>query len=555
MTTHDATTAGSRVAPPAASARGRWATLVVLAAAQFMVFLDETVVNVALPSIKAELGFTQPALAWVVNAYMLAFGGLLLLGGRIADLYGRRRVFLAGTAVFGVASLLDGLAMSPGLLVAARALQGVGAALATPAALALITSLFPPGAERVRALSIWGALSGLGFAVGNLLGGIITDLASWRWVFLINVPIAVASLGIVPRFVAESRSAIRTRFDVRGAITLMAGMSTLVSAFLDAASVGWGAAQTHVLLAIALTLLAAFGVIESRGTAPLIPLGVLRNRRTLVPNAVQFLLGGSLISSFFLLTLYLQQVLGYTPLQAGISYLPLAAGVATATALANRWVPTQGPRRLAAAGLTLAAAGLLVLAHAPALGSYLADVLPALVLLGVGAGLAFVSITNAALATVAEAVAGLASALLSTAVMLGGSLGLAVLATVATARRNGLLATGATQLTAQVGGLDLAFAVAAVGALIAALIAAMALNRNYAETTADPKGNDEASSSGQDQPAPWADDAAVRRRAKRPYSNAHINFTVCGDRRHDDRLVQHLGCVRGRCRSGPVRSG
>jgi EmrB/QacA subfamily drug resistance transporter len=501
MSTYDATTADSPLALPASTTRRRRTALIVLAAAQFMVFLDETVVNVALPSIKADLGFTQPTLAWVINAYMLAFGGLLLLGGRIADLYGRRRIFLAGTAVFGLASLLDGLALSPAQLVAARGLQGVGAALATPAALALITSLFPPGAERVRALSIWAALSGLGFAVGILLGGVITDLASWRWVFLINVPIAVASLGIVPRFITESRSTARPRFDAPGAITLTAGMSTLVYAFLNAASVGWGAAQTHLLLALALTMLAAFGVIESRGTAPLIPLGILRNRRTLVPNTVQFLLGGSLISSFFLLTLYLQQVLGYTPLQAGISYLPLAAGVATATAVANRWVPTQGPRRLAAAGLTLAAVGLLVLAHAPADGSYLVNVLPALVLLGFGAGLSFVSITNAALATVDETVAGLASALLSTAVMLGGSLGLAVLATVATARRNSLLDTRATQLAAQVGGLNLAFAVAATGALIAALIAAVALNRNRAATNADLKRHDGASSDGPDQPA------------------------------------------------------
>jgi EmrB/QacA subfamily drug resistance transporter len=483
MTTNDSATASATVAVPTAATRRRWVALIVLAAAQFMVFLDETVVNVALPSIKTDLGFTQAGLAWVVNAYMLAFGGLLLLGGRIADLYGRRRVFLAGTALFGIASLLDGLATSPQLLVAARGLQGVGAALATPAALALITSLFPAGAERVRALSIWGALSGLGFAVGILLGGIVTDLASWRWVFLINVPIAVVSLVIVPRFVTDSRAPSRPRFDVPGAISLTAGMSTLVYSFLNAASAGWGAAQTLILLTIALTLLAAFGVIESRAAAPLIPPGLMRNRRTLVPNAVQFLLGGALISSFFLLTLYLQQVLRYTPLQAGIGYIPLAAGVATATALANRWVRTQGPPRLAAAGLTLAAAGLLILAHAPVQGSYLLNVLPALALLGIGAGFAFVSITTAAMATVDESVAGIASALLSTAVMLGGSLGLAVLAATATARRDSLLATGATQLAAQVGGLNLAFAVGAVGAITAAGIA-LALNRD--RTTSKP---------------------------------------------------------------------
>jgi len=480
MTSQGATTADSVSALPGSSSRRRWAALITLATAQFMVFLDETVVNVALPSIKADLGFTQASLAWVVNAYMLAFGGLLLLGGRIADLFGRRRIFLAGTALFGLASLLDGLATSPTLLVAARGLQGVGAALATPAALALLTSVFPPGAERVRALNIWGALSGLGFAVGILLGGIVTDLASWRWVFLINVPIAAASLGFVPRLVAESRVATGPRFDLPGAITLTAGMSTLVYAFLNAANVGWGATQTHLLLAIALTLLAAFGLVESKGNAPLIPPGIVLSRRSFVPNAVQFLLGGSLISSFFLLTLYLQQVLGYTPLQAGMAYLPLAGGVATATALANRWVRTQGPRRLAAAGLATAAAGLVVLADAPAAGSYLSNVLPALILLGVGAGFAFVSVTTAALAKVDDAVSGLASAMLSTAVMLGGSLGLAVLATTATSRRNSLLDAGATPFAVQVGGLNLAFALAAIGALIAAMIAAFALNRDSA---------------------------------------------------------------------------
>jgi len=286
------------------SARQRWAALAALAVAQFMVFLDETVVNVALPSIKGDRGFTQATLAWVVSAYIVVFGGLVLLGGRAADLFGRRRMFLIGTALFGAASLLDGLAQSQGMLLGARVLQGVGAALATPAALALVTALFPVQAERLKALSIWGALSGLGFAVGILLGGAITQAASRRWVFLINVPVAAASLVVVPRLVADSRIAGRRGFDLGCAVTVTAGMTTLVYMLVKAPDYGWGSPVTLTLLATAIGLLAAFTVIERGSAAPLIPAGFLHRPAALVPNVLQLLLGVSAITTLFLLTLY-----------------------------------------------------------------------------------------------------------------------------------------------------------------------------------------------------------------------------------------------------------
>jgi EmrB/QacA subfamily drug resistance transporter len=455
----------------------RWLALAVLAAAQFMVFLDETVVNVALPSIKVDLGFSQATLAWVVSAYIVVFGGLVLLGGRVADLVGRRRMFLVGTAVFGAASLLDGLAMSQGMLLGARALQGVGAALATPAALALVTVLFPAGTERAKALGIWGALSGLGFAVGILLGGAITEIASWRWVFLINVPVALATFAVVPRLIVESRVRGRPGFDLGGAIAVTAGMTTLVYTVVKAPDYGWRSLETHVLLGAGLILLGAFAIIERRSSSPLIPAGFLHRRTALVPNVLQLLLGVSAISTLFLLTLYIQQVLGYTPLQAGVAYLPLAGGVALATAVANRLVARLGPRPLAIAGLAIAAAGMALLGRAPVAGDYFADVLPAMVVIGLGAGLSFVSITTAALASVDDESSGLASGLLSTAVQFGGALGVAALVAVASERSGELLASGAAPLAAQVGGLQLAFLIAAAVSLAASVIAAFALPR------------------------------------------------------------------------------
>jgi EmrB/QacA subfamily drug resistance transporter len=454
----------------------KWLALAALAVAQFMVFLDETVVNVALPSIKVDLGFSEATLAWVVSVYIVVFGGLVLLGGRAADLFGRRRVFLAGTAVFGAASLLDGLAGSQSMLLAARALQGVGAALATPAALALVTALFPAGAERVKALGLWSALSGLGFAIGILLGGAITDFASWRWVFLINVPVAMAAIVVVPRLVDESRAAVASRgFDLAGAVAVTVGMTTLVYAAVKAPDYGWRSLETHALVGAAMVLLGAFAIIERRSSAPLIPPGFLGRREALVPNLVQLLLGVSALSTLFLLSLYVQQVLGYTPLQAGLAYLPLAAGVATATALANKIVPRVGPRVLALAGLAIAAVGTARMGHAPVDGSYYVDVLPAMIVIGLGAGFSFVSITTAALASVDDEAAGLASGLLSASVQLGGAFGVAALVALASERSTDLIGSGSAPLAAQVGGLQLAFLVAAGVALAASLVAALAL--------------------------------------------------------------------------------
>jgi EmrB/QacA subfamily drug resistance transporter len=475
----DADTAGAR--DPAISRR--WIALAVLAVAQFMVFLDETVVNVALPSIKLDLGFSESSLAWVVNAYILTFGGLLLLGGRIADLVGRRRVFLIGTAVFGVASLVDGLAGSEGMLLGARAVQGIGAALATPAALSLVTGLFPPGPERTRALALWGALSGLGFALGILLGGVITEVASWRWVFLINVPFAAVTLALVPRLIAESRVAGRG-FDLPGAAAVTAGMTALVYIVLEASDYGWRSAETHAGFGAALVLLATFAMIERRSATPLVPAGFLHRRATLVPNVLQLFLGASAISTFFLLTLYLQQVLGYTPLEAGIAYLPLAAAVAAATALAQRLMPRFGPRPFAAAGLAIAGVGLVVLSRAPVAGDYLADVLPALLPVGLGAGLAFPSITAAALARVDEAAAGLASGLLSAAAQIAGALAIAILVAVVSERSSDLIGAGSAPLAAQVGGFQLAFLIAAGSAQLGSLVAMVALPKGKAAEAA-----------------------------------------------------------------------
>ena len=473
--------------PQDPAARRRWLALAVLAIAQFMVFLDETVVNVALPPIKASLGFSQTSLAWVISAYVLAFGGLILLGGRAADLAGRRRIFLIGTAIFGIASLANGLATSQGLLIGARALQGLGAALATPAALALVTNLFPAGAMRTKALTLWGALSGLGFAIGVLLGGVITQAASWRWVFFINVPIALVGLLAVPRLVGESRNPGQPGFDVAGAVTITAGMSTLVYTLLKGASYGWTSATTIGLFIAAAVLLAAFAVIESRAAVPLVPRGFVHRRTTLVPTILQWLLTVSAFSSFFMLTLYLQQVLGYTPLQAGLGYIPLAAALVAASVIASKVILRAGPRPLTITGLAAVGIGLALLAHVPAGATYPANILPALVLIGFGGGFSFVSINTAALAQVQETVSGLASGVLSSAAQLGGAVGLAVIVALATARSGALLRTGAAAVAAQTGGLRLGFLLAAAVALAASVVAAIALQRQKTSRATAPE--------------------------------------------------------------------
>jgi MFS family permease len=337
------------------------------------------------------------------------------------------------------------------------------------------------GDERAKGLGIWGALSGLGFAIGILLGGVITDVASWRWVFLINVPFAAATLAVVPRLVADSRAAARRGFDLAGAATVTAGTTALVYTLIETSKYGWRSVETHAGVGAAIVLLVAFALIERRSESPLIPTGFLHRRATLVPNLLQQLLGASLISAFFLLTLYLQKVLGYTPLEAGFAYLPLAAAVAAATGVANKLVVRVGPRPLAAAGLGIASIGLMRLGRAPVDGKYLADLLPSLIALGFGAGLSFVSITTAALERVDEEAAGLASGLLSTSVQIGGALGIAILVSVLTTRSGDLAGSGSAPLAAEVGGLQLAFLIAAGVAQVASLLAGFGLKKRIAE--------------------------------------------------------------------------
>jgi EmrB/QacA subfamily drug resistance transporter len=461
----------------------RWLALAVLALAQFMLFLDETIVNVALPSIKDALGFSQAGLAWVIDAYILLFGGFLLLGGRAADIFGRRRMFLVGTALFGLASLLVGLAQSQQLLIGARALQGIGAALATPAALALVTTLFTEDKERAKALGVWGGLAGLGFASGVLLGGLITDLFEWRWVFLINVPVALLVLAAVPRIVPESRPPTRPSFDLAGAAAITGALTTFVFAILETGSNGWLSHKTTGLLSAATALLVVFVAVERRSSAPLVPARLVKRRTTIAANVIQYAVAASLISSFFLLTLYLQQVLGYSPLRAGLAYIPLAAMFALAMGSAGKLAPLLGVRPLIAGGLVISAVGLVLFAHLPVEGNYLTDVLPALLLMALGGGWALVSVTMAALAKVDESVAGLASGLLNSSGQLGGAVGVAVLAAIAANRGADALASGATPLAAQVEGFRLAFFIAAAISLAGAVVAAVTLERLGPERT------------------------------------------------------------------------
>ena len=456
-----------------------WLVLVLVGLAQFMVVLDATIVNVALPSIQRGLDFSSTSLQWVVNAYTLAFGGFLLLGGRAADLFGRRRLFLIGVAVFSAASLLNGLATSSTMLVAGRALQGLGGALVSPAALSILTTTFAEGRERTRALGVWSAVAVGGGAVGLILGGVLTDLVSWQWVFFVNVPVGAAALLLSLRFVPESRPVVHSRrIDVGGAVTITAGLLVLVYAIVNAQTAGWLSGQTLALVSVAGVLLAGFVVIEGRHRSPLIRLGLLRTRSLAGADAVMLLVASGMFAMFFFASLYVQDVLGYSPLRAGLAFLPVTAGIVTGAGLSQRLIRTSGVRAVAMGGMTLAAVGLFTLSRVPVDGAYLANLLPGLVTMAVGMGLTFVPLTLIATTNVDAADAGLASGLLNTAQQVGGALGLALLATLAAGRTSGALsglghvATGADHATALVSGFQLAFLVA--GVLIASGVAVLA---------------------------------------------------------------------------------
>jgi EmrB/QacA subfamily drug resistance transporter len=421
--------------------RRRWIALILLCAAQFVVVLDASIVNVALPSIGRALHFSEENLQWVVNAYVLVFGGFLLLGGRMADLLGRRRVFMGGLVLFGLASLVGGLANSEGMLIAARAVQGLGAAILSPAALSIVTTTFAEGSERNRALGIWGAVAGSGGAAGVLLGGVLTDSLGWEWVFFVNTPIALAAAFIAPRLIDESRSEVEIRtFDAAGAVTVTAGLSLLVYTMVDATNVGWGSTQTIVLLAVSALLLAAFVVIELRSRAPLIPFRVFRLPNIVGANVTGLLIGASLFSMFFFVSLYMQQVLGYSPLKSGFSYLPLAVTIILSAGIASQLVTKFGFKPILVFGMGLIAIGLLMFSGVPVHGSFASDVLPASIVAAAGLGFSFVPVTIAAVSGVRDDDAGLASGLINTSQQIGGALGLAVLSTIAISKTDDVMA-------------------------------------------------------------------------------------------------------------------
>jgi EmrB/QacA subfamily drug resistance transporter len=468
------------------SSTNKWLALALLAAAQFVVILDASIVNVALPSIGRDLHFSQDDLSWVVNAYVLVFGGFLLLGGRLADLLGRRRLFIVGLILFAAASLAGGLAQSSGWLVAARAVQGLGAALLSPAALSLVTVLFAEGSERNKAMGVWGAVAGSGGAVGVLLGGMLTEWAGWEWVLFVNVPIGLFAAAIAPRLLPESRNEGERHFDVAGAVTITAGLSLLVYALVDANDAGWASAQTLGLGAIALALIAGFYVIERRQKAPLVPFpGIFRMRTITGINVSAVLIAAALFSMFFFISLYMQNVLGFSPIEAGLAYLPLAVGLIITAGASAGLVTRFGFKPVLVTGLIITAGGLVWFGQVSPDGSYVGDILFPSLLAAVGLGLAFVSMTVAAVSGVEAHEAGLASGLINTSQQIGGALGLAILATVANSRIDDLTASGSPPNVALTEGFQSAFLVGAgmaiAGAILAIVLVSGRASREHAE--------------------------------------------------------------------------
>ena len=398
--------------------------------AQFMVVLDATIVNVALPSIQHGLHFSATSLQWVVNAYTLVFGGFLLLGGRAADLLGRQRLFVAGVVVFTLASLLNGIAPNAATLVGGRALQGLGAALVSPAALSIVMTTFAEGRERTKALGIWSAIAAGGGAVGLVLGGLLTDTLSWRWVFFINLPIGIAAMVAAIRYIPESRAEKRPdTADVGGAVSVTAGLLVLVFAIVKTQAYGWTSGRTLGLGALAVALLVAFVVIELRSKAPLIRLGIFRMRSLTSSNLSMLFVISGLFGMFFFASIYVQEILGYSPLKAGLAFVPVTAGIVIGAGLAQQAIVRLGVRRVPLVGIVMATAGLVLLAMIPTHGTYLADLLPGLMLMSVGMGLTFVPLTLIATTNIDAEDAGLASGIFNTAQQVGGAIGLAALST------------------------------------------------------------------------------------------------------------------------------
>jgi EmrB/QacA subfamily drug resistance transporter len=474
------------------SASSRWAVLVVVCLAQFMVVLDATIVNVALPSIQRGLHFSNANLQWVINSYTLMFGGFLLLGGRAADFFGRRRLFLAGVAVFSIASLINGLAQSSEMLIIGRGLQGLGGAMVSPAALSIITTTFAEGPDRTKALGVWSAIAAGGAAIGLLMGGVLTDALSWEWCFIVNVPVGIAAIVATFRIVPESLAEHKPdTVDIAGAVSVTSGLVILVYAIVKAQQWGFGSARTLGLGAVAVALLATFVLIERRSKAPLVRLGIFRLRSLSGANLVMTLVAAGMFSMFFFVTLYVQDVLGYSPLKAGLAFLPVTAGIMVGAGLAQQGIRTLGARLQTVVGISTATVGMFLLTAMPAHGSYLSDILPGLLFVAFGMGMTFVPITLMATTGVHGDDQGLASGLLNTAQQVGGALGLAVLSTVSFNHASSQLSSlghapsAADRTAALVGGYTTAFTVGAflmgIGAL---LILAIVRRRDVATIVA-----------------------------------------------------------------------
>jgi EmrB/QacA subfamily drug resistance transporter len=468
--------------------RTRWLALYVLCAGSLMIVLDMTIVNVALPSIRTDLGFSETSLAWVVNAYLLTFGGFLLLGGRLGDLFGHRRLFLVGIALFTVASAACGLAGSQNALIAARAVQGLGGAVASAVSLSLMMNLFTTPADRAKAMGVFGFVSSGGGSIGVLLGGVLTGTINWHWIFLINLPIGIVVVLLSLKLLPEAHTVTQHgRIDFAGAITVTASLMLAVYAIVNGNQNGWTSGQTLGLLAGAAVLLAIFLAVESRVSAPLVPLGLFRLRNLATANVVGVLWAAAMFASFFLSALYLQVVLGYSPLKVGLAFLPtnLVMGVLS-LGFSAKIVMRYGIKRPLALGLSLAAISLLLFARAPVDGNFFVDLLPGMILLGIGAGIAFNPVLLAAMSDVAPEESGLASGVLNTAFMMGGAVGLAVLASIAASRTDSLVASGSKPLPALLGGYHVSFLVGAIFALAAAGIGVAFFNISGA--TADAHG-------------------------------------------------------------------
>ena len=457
----------------------RWKALAVLGIAYLMVVLDVSIVNVALPSIQTDLNFAPENLQWVISGYALTFGGLLLLGGRIGDLLGRRKLFMIGLGLFAATSLLAALSVSSGMLIAARLLQGAAGAILSPSVFSITSVTFEEGAERNKALGILGGIAGSGAAIGVLAGGVLTEYAGWEWIFLVNVPIGLATLFFVPRYVRESRATNLTRhFDAAGATTVTAGLMFLVYGLTQSTNNGWTSGKTIGALTAAAVLIATFVFIEARSRSPLVPLSFFRKRTPTGANIIGFGLGTMIFGAFFMLSLYMQQVLGYSAMQTGVGYLAVALTAVVAAGASQALVTKLGVKPVLMTGMVLLGLGLAFFSQVSVGGSYVSDLLPGFLLIGVGMGFSFVPISIAALAGITSTEAGLASGLINTSQQIGGALGIAILATVSTTRTDNLLASGAEQAAALTGGFGLAFWVAAAFAVVSLVATIVLLRRD-----------------------------------------------------------------------------